>query len=776
MTKYRFIPALCLVFFLVLAVLLNGCTTSDKRSRETRVLQTLEAQVRSKDAAVARQAALTLLSSKLDSAFRLLKNTLVTSNSSTTKGAVIFAFTVQNDRRIRVEAADALGDSDPETVDLAKKYLLDVIGDSAAPDILSRARDDARSSSERVAAIEVLGKYATKGSVEGLLDLLEDSDPKVANAAAAALREITYQPFGASPALWRSWYQDYKKLSRDEWRQAAIFFANEREKDKEQIQALEDVHNASERQVIELAKRLVDIGVELRRPQVILDVLVEVKPLDAQIYAAEKIGRLKAATAVDILIKKVASPEPRLAEAAITALGQIGDPKALAVIASRLPDEDTGVRLAAVKAYAALPGSDLARILPLADDASAEVRAEVARALGERKWKAGLAPLLEMLSDKVPEVRAAAAQALGPIGDKAAVPELVKLVDDADSNVAFYAVRSLSQLPDASAYDALIRATAHTDPRVREAAVVALEKVAPKKPDDKRAVERLFELSFSRTETDQRVAESAWNTLLVLIDNDADLILQLSQRLEDAGRFDKADGLLRILVDSKADDKHVLEALRRLASANLARRNYEVALGYFRKILQKAKNDDQALSGERAALEGLENYKGLAAFYAGEIVAGRADGEECQRFLDVLGKLLDANDYWAVVTFSDQVLGGNEAADDALKAAVVQIRQTALPGYFAKLVGDLAGDGEAATAARDALSSYGRNAAGALVEGLSNSSKNVRTACLEMLSALFGGETYGFDPKADPATQQEALGKWHTRLAEPEEPANGHTP
>ncbi|MCD6405306.1 MAG: HEAT repeat domain-containing protein, partial [Planctomycetes bacterium] len=711
MIKHRFIPILCLVFFSGLAAVFDGCTTSDKRSRETRVLQTLEGQVHSEDAAVARQAALTLLSSKLESAFRLLKNTLVTSDSSTTRGAVIFAFTVQNDRRIRVESADALGDSDAETVDLAKKYLLDVIGESAAPDILSRARDDARGSSERVAAIEVLGKYATKGSVEGLLDLLEDSDQDVANAAAAALREITYQPFGASPALWRSWYQDYKKLSRDEWRQAAIFFANEREKDKEQIQALEDVHSASEREVVTLAKKIVDIGVELRRPQMVLDVLIEVKPVEAQIYAAEKLGRLKAATAVVPLIEKAASSQPRLAEAAISALGQIGDPKALAAVASRLPDEDTSVRLAAVKAYAALPESDLARILPLADDASADIRAEVARSLGERKWEVGLAPLLEMLSDEVPEVRAAAAQALGPIGDKAAVPELVTLVDDADSNVAFYAVRSLSLLPDASAYDALIRATAHTDPRVREAAVVALEKVALEKPDDKRAVERLFELSFSRTETDQRVAESAWNALLVLIDRDAELILQLSQRLEDADRFDKAEGLLRILVDSKADDKHVLEALRRLAGANLARRNYEAALGYFRRILQTARDDAQALSGERAALEGLEDYKGLAAFYAGEMAAGRAADEDRRRFLKVLGKLLDTEDYWAVVTFSDQVLGGDNTADGTFKAAVVEIRQSALPGYLGKLVGDLAGDDEAAIAAHNALSSYGRDAA-----------------------------------------------------------------
>ncbi len=65
-------------------------------------------------------------------------------------------------------------------------------------------------------------------------------------------------------------------------------------------------------------------------------------------------------------------------------------------------------------------------------DKHADIRAEAARALGERREKAAVPVLARMLAtDRSVRVRAAAAEALGWIGDEAAVPDLIAALDGA---------------------------------------------------------------------------------------------------------------------------------------------------------------------------------------------------------------------------------------------------------------------------------------------------------------------------------------------------------
>ncbi len=148
-------------------------------------------------------------------------------------------------------------------------------------------------------------------------------------------------------------------------------------------------------------------------------------------------------------------------------------------------DERVLARLHAVWALAQISrkfpsyGSDL---LAVKGDASPEVRAQVAVALGEaphlgtaeeaRKW------LTSSLKDASPRVRFLAAQALGKIGTKADIAALVELLKsnaDHDPNVRFGAVFALARIGDAQALVALAKDASSS---VRLGAVLALRRFA----------------------------------------------------------------------------------------------------------------------------------------------------------------------------------------------------------------------------------------------------------------------------------------------------------
>lgn len=764
--KIQLKTAVRLTCLFVGGMLVCGCATGDRQASHAVVLDTLESQLYSPESAVAERAALALLSSNSEDAFRTLKTALTEGKSSTARSAAILAFTVQQDSRIRLEAADALGDVNPRTAGHAKRYLVDVIGEKAAGDLLSRARDDSRQVTERVAAIQVVAEYGRRETVEGLIELLEDRSVEIAEAAATALREITYQPFSGDGELWRSWYRQNRGLSREEWREVGQFYYTGLSALEGQIEQLEARSQKLDAGVVELSKRIIDMAVNGKQPQYVLAILQAEVPVDARIYAARKLGAMKAQGAVEPLIDKALSENPRFAEAAILALGEIqaGDPQALVVVASRLKDGDAGVRLAAAKAYGQLPESDPKLLMPLFDDPSPPVRAAVAEAMGRYPWQEAFDRTISALGDPSPDVRAAAAKALGLLKDKAAVPELLKLIDDDVDTVVFETVYSLSQLPDAQAYDALIRASEHDDSRVRELAVVALEKVlALNTRDPRAAIDKFFGLA--RSDPVPRVNDRAWKAFTTLVGNDPDVLLGYVEHLMGANRFDRAESLLKIVADRNESSEQVIEARRILARAYLEGGNHQGALAYCRRILEQLPEDPEARAGEKKAMEGLGDYRGLAALYARELAGGGYDEDAPARFLDAAEKLVDSEQYKHAVLSIDLVLSSGAALAEDFRESLDGIRTWSLEQVLVRLVNDLAGDEQAHAAAMADLAELGLHAAKDLVGALESPSQPVRTAAIDLLGRMADGDDFGYDSLVDPAAQHEALEAWRAWLA-----------
>jgi putative membrane-bound dehydrogenase-like protein len=104
----------------------------------------------------------------------------------------------------------------------------------------------------------------------------------------------------------------------------------------------------------------------------------------------------------------------------------------------------------------------------------ADVRAQAARALGERSVPIAREPLVELLKDPEPTVRLQAVIALGRIGDALAIPALVPLVAEPDTFLAYSARQALKRIGD---WPVAARGLDSPDPKVRAGVLLAMDQV-----------------------------------------------------------------------------------------------------------------------------------------------------------------------------------------------------------------------------------------------------------------------------------------------------------
>ncbi len=104
----------------------------------------------------------------------------------------------------------------------------------------------------------------------------------------------------------------------------------------------------------------------------------------------------------------------------------------------------------------------------------ADVRAQAARALGERAVPIAVPGLVRCLKDHDPSVRLQAAIALGRIGDEKRVADLLPMLAESDPYVAFAARRALVRIGD---WKGLAAGLASSNPAIRDGSLHVLEGV-----------------------------------------------------------------------------------------------------------------------------------------------------------------------------------------------------------------------------------------------------------------------------------------------------------
>lgn len=191
--------------------------------------------------------------------------------------------------------------------------------------------------------------------------------------------------------------------------------------------------------------------------------------------AAEILGQLGRAEAVDRLIATLTDRAPDVRAEAVRALAGLRAAEALGGIRACLSDPEAVVRRAAVDGYAALAPEPAAALRPLAGDPDPHTRARAAAALaaaGETQEAARA--ISTLLSDLNPSTRAAGLEACRDTAICGPDRLLVFLEDDA-AGVRREAVRALASQPDDSGLDRrLSDCLEDPDPRVRDEAAAAL--------------------------------------------------------------------------------------------------------------------------------------------------------------------------------------------------------------------------------------------------------------------------------------------------------------
>lgn len=135
---------------------------------------------------------------------------------------------------------------------------------------------------------------------------------------------------------------------------------------------------------------------------------------------------------VDELLGLLHSADAAVRSAAATALGIIGDERAVAPLRAASGDPDSGVAAAAALARARLgdesaPHEACMRLSAQLRDGDVEQRALAARALGALGLHDAYGPLVDALKDRDADVREDAAEALGRLGDAHATGALADL-------------------------------------------------------------------------------------------------------------------------------------------------------------------------------------------------------------------------------------------------------------------------------------------------------------------------------------------------------------
>ncbi len=251
----------------------------------------------------------------------------------------------------------------------------------------------------------------------------------------------------------------------------------------------------------------------------------------------------------------------------------LAEREALDAFRTALADDEQLRRIHGIWGIAQLGRDDSTHMQALLDwhnDADPEIRAQVARALGDVRYAPAADVFMEHLDDEAPRARLFAAQALGRIGHAPAFDGLVELIatnDNADAHLHHAGIIALARIGDGEALGTLAD---HPSQAVRLATVVALKRLAHP------AVARFLDdddatvvTNAARAINDDAFIDDALPALAEMLDRELVGSEPLVRRAINAslytGRAADAQRLARFATRPAVDDGLRAEALHTLA-------------------------------------------------------------------------------------------------------------------------------------------------------------------------------------------------------------------
>jgi len=178
-----------------------------------------------------------------------------------------------------------------------------------------------------------------------------------------------------------------------------------------------------------------------------------------------------------VLIEALESGNEEVQEAAVKALGELGDERALQPFLRYMGNPKSDMLWAVAEALPKLGPASLSPLLASLTHKNWAVRQTAAEALGNLKNPAAVGGLIGSLDDQNRGVSASAANALGKIGNPRAVEPLIKALSSPEPWLRRSAAKSLGNMGDKRAVEPLKKLFRDRDKYVRKAAKNALKKL-----------------------------------------------------------------------------------------------------------------------------------------------------------------------------------------------------------------------------------------------------------------------------------------------------------
>lgn len=539
--------------------------------------------------------------------------------------------------------------------------------DETAHALRDIARDDARHVSERLAAVEALGRMTLRAAAGALVDVLECPDPAIQRAALAALQNSTAQSFRDLQSA-RAWWEESRNMSLEEWQRLQIGRLVARGRATQQrvaelesrlATALRDgLFRApeSERPAL-LASYLGDpmTGVRIAGLDIVRSLLTDGKTVPAEIVAqvrnlltatdaAIRIAAVRAIAAVrdpadgrrlTAMLEGERTEEVR--QAIVAALGFVGGPETVGTLLRVLESSDRALLADAVVSLGRLaervpiegPERDaavaalLARFRDRSTDAAAP-RDALLRAMARLGDARFAASMIEALSTReTPAVRQAAARGIAALAE----PKVGAASAPVSASERRAALAAQGVDVDALA-GAVMEAVGDADPGVRKAATDALAAFAGSEAH----LLTLWGRVSAAVEPDEGVREAAWKGCLrLLATRPAAEIDGWIARLPDAGpiRARRTIDLLQLMERSllaQGDAAEKLGEVRvRIAEQRLALQQASDAVGAYVSAIDELR----AARPARAAEVAVELLRAALRFeaYDGRVAAALRNGD-----------------------------------------------------------------------------------------------------------------------------------------------------
>ena len=219
------------------------------------------------------------------------------------------------------------------------------------------------------------------------------------------------------------------------------------------------------------------VPAEMKTGEFAVEATPQERPQGEPSQGRERASNQENTAAVNALIETLTDGNPAVRLAAVTSLGTLEDPRAIAALAKALKD-DTDARVREAAAHS-LGEIDDTRAVPhlleaLKSERIANVKEQIVQALGEIDDPQAVSGVAALARDPSVLVRRAVASALSEFDDPSAVPALTSMARDEDVEVRQNVAHALGELESASAFDALATLARDTHHDVRNNAIEAL--------------------------------------------------------------------------------------------------------------------------------------------------------------------------------------------------------------------------------------------------------------------------------------------------------------